>query len=256
MASTVTNYSNSINVNYPVPGQDNDSQGLRTNFSNIQSALTVASSEITNLQVNSVNLNETNDFGNNIIKKASFQSCNQVVYEVSTSTISAGNILIDYNNGNYQRIELSNSGTYSVTLSPTYPTDSSLAKSVRFEIVRNVGNIAVSWYGVNEALSSPSSFVRYADPGVCVWDIWTTDNGTNLFANEIMGASTEVTNLRRFTPQQLSNWTTQTSVTTGTLVYITSSTFDAPAYYNGSGWYTFTGTLAVLPVGALDGDTA
>lgn len=255
MASTITNFSNSINVNYPVPGQDNDSQGFRTNFSSIQSALTIASDEITNLQVNSVNLNDTNDFGNNVVKKASLQAVNQVVYEVSTASIIGINIPIDYNNGNYQRIELTNSGTYSITLQ-NYPTDSSLCKSVRFEIVRDVGNILINWTGVNEALSSPSNSVRYADPGVCVWDIWTTDNGTNLFANEIMGASTEVTTLRRFTPQQLANWTTQTSATTGTLVYITSSTFDALAYYNGSGWYTLTGTLAVLPVGDINGDTA
>ena len=184
MASTITNFSNSINVNYPVPGQDNDSQGFRTNFSSIQSALTIASDEITNLQVNSVNLNDTNDFGNNVVKKASLQAVNQVVYEVSTSTISAGNILIDYNNGNYQRIELDTTATYTITLQ-NYPTDTSLAKSVRFEIVRDVSNITINWSGGNEVLSRSGNTITYSDPGICIWDIWTTNDGTTLFANEV-----------------------------------------------------------------------
>lgn len=52
MASTITNYSSAINVQFPIAGEDNDSQGFRTNFSQIQSALAVASTEISNLQLN------------------------------------------------------------------------------------------------------------------------------------------------------------------------------------------------------------
>jgi hypothetical protein len=184
VASTITNFSNAINVNYPIPGQDNDSQGFRTNFSNIQSSLTVAGDEISRLQVNAVNLNDTNDFGNNVVKKASFQACNQVVYEVSTSTISAGNILIDYNNGNYQKIELDTTATYTITLQ-NYPTDTSLSKAVRFEITREVRGITINWSGGNEVLSRSSNSITYADSGICVWDIWTTNDGTTLFANEV-----------------------------------------------------------------------
>ena len=43
MSSTITTYSNQINKNFPVPGEDNDSQEFRTNFSNIQNAFTTAS---------------------------------------------------------------------------------------------------------------------------------------------------------------------------------------------------------------------
>lgn len=55
MSSTITNYSNSINVGFPIAGVDNDSQGFRTNFSKIQSALNVASTEITALQLTVAN---------------------------------------------------------------------------------------------------------------------------------------------------------------------------------------------------------
>ena len=55
MASTITNYSNAININFPIPGVDNDSQGFRTNFSKVQSALEVASAEISDLQLTTTN---------------------------------------------------------------------------------------------------------------------------------------------------------------------------------------------------------
>ena len=51
MASTITNYSNLINVNFPISGLDNDSQGFRTNYIEIQAALKVASDEISALQL-------------------------------------------------------------------------------------------------------------------------------------------------------------------------------------------------------------
>lgn len=45
---------NGINVNYPVPGVNNSSQGFRDNFSVIRTDLNIAASEITNLQNNVV----------------------------------------------------------------------------------------------------------------------------------------------------------------------------------------------------------
>lgn len=51
MASTITEYINQIDINYPIPGQDNDTQGFRTNFSNLKNALVGAADEITNLQL-------------------------------------------------------------------------------------------------------------------------------------------------------------------------------------------------------------
>ena len=55
VSSTITNYSGLININFPVSGANNDSQGFRTNFSKIQSALSVASDEITTLQLKTTN---------------------------------------------------------------------------------------------------------------------------------------------------------------------------------------------------------
>lgn len=54
MASTIE-IINTIDVNYPVAGQDNDSEGFRTNFSKIRESLTRVQSTITQLQ-NSISI--------------------------------------------------------------------------------------------------------------------------------------------------------------------------------------------------------
>ena len=50
MASTITNLINTINVAFPVAGQDNDSEGFRTNFNIIQQSLLATDSEVEALQ--------------------------------------------------------------------------------------------------------------------------------------------------------------------------------------------------------------
>lgn len=66
MTSTVTNYSNNINVTFPIAGVVNSSQGFRDNFSNISNAFTVASSEISDLQLYVDSLLNTPYLGNNL----------------------------------------------------------------------------------------------------------------------------------------------------------------------------------------------
>lgn len=44
---------NTINITYPIAGQDNDTQGFRDNFSSIKNNFSVALAEISALQANS-----------------------------------------------------------------------------------------------------------------------------------------------------------------------------------------------------------
>lgn len=53
MTSNVSNYSQNIDTNFPVQGQDNPSQGFRDNFAQIRMALETASQELTELQYTS-----------------------------------------------------------------------------------------------------------------------------------------------------------------------------------------------------------
>lgn len=72
------NYS-TIDINFPVAGQDNDSQGFRDNFAKLRNGLATAQSEISTLQSNSVDITKSNSLGGNVLenmvlKKAGFKS--------------------------------------------------------------------------------------------------------------------------------------------------------------------------------------
>lgn len=98
MASTI-NYLG-INENFPVAGQDNDTQVFRDNFDTIKQSLASAKEEVTDLQTNTAKLNLDNDFELNKIQRALLQ--NNRTQKFDGGTISASPTTIDYENGNYQ----------------------------------------------------------------------------------------------------------------------------------------------------------
>ena len=71
----------SINENFPVAGQDNDTQTFRDNFDSIKTALSTAKTEITDLQDNVVRLDTDNDLNGSIIQNARLQNNYDVVLE-------------------------------------------------------------------------------------------------------------------------------------------------------------------------------
>lgn len=50
---------NNIDITYPIAGQDNDTQGFRTNFTNIRNNFITAKNEITALQSNVASIQTT-----------------------------------------------------------------------------------------------------------------------------------------------------------------------------------------------------
>ena len=66
MADSAITYTG-IDEEFPVPGQDNDSQGFRDNFSQIKTGLETAKTELTDLLTSVARTDTANDFnGNNI----------------------------------------------------------------------------------------------------------------------------------------------------------------------------------------------
>jgi hypothetical protein len=123
---------NGINVNYPVPGQNQSSQGFRNNFNSIVTNLNIAATEITNLQTNVVlkaalaNTTLNNDMANTLISNAATRSFRATTYnlgnDLSGTTIVnasladvqygavAGNVTLQFGNwaptGTQQSIQL------------------------------------------------------------------------------------------------------------------------------------------------------
>lgn len=90
---------NGINVNYPVPGENNSTQGFRDNFTSIKTNLDTASTEITDLQNKAVlkaaldgsTLN--NDMANALISNASTRSFRATTYNLGNAL--SGTVLVN-----------------------------------------------------------------------------------------------------------------------------------------------------------------
>jgi len=97
---------NSINVNYPVPGVNNNSQGFRDNFAAIKTNLNTAGTEITDLQnkvvLKSALANSTinNDMANTLISNALTRSFRASTYNLGGAI--SGTIIINASLGDVQ----------------------------------------------------------------------------------------------------------------------------------------------------------
>lgn len=90
---------NGLDVNYPVPGVNNNSQGFRNNFTNIKQNLDTAYNEITDLQDSVVlknalgNATINNDMGNVLISNASTLNFRATTYNLGSAL--TGQIVVD-----------------------------------------------------------------------------------------------------------------------------------------------------------------
>jgi hypothetical protein len=66
LASTVSNYSNLIDINFPVPGADNDLKKFSNNFSVITATINVAVVELAAIRNSGVYLTDNNVFSGTI----------------------------------------------------------------------------------------------------------------------------------------------------------------------------------------------
>jgi hypothetical protein len=90
---------NGLNVNYPVPGENNSTQGFRDNFASIKTNLDTAGTEITDLQnkvvlkaaLNGSTLN--NDMANTLISNASTRSFRATTYNLGNAL--SGTVLVN-----------------------------------------------------------------------------------------------------------------------------------------------------------------
>jgi hypothetical protein len=155
---------NGIDVNYPIPGQNNSTQGFRNNFAAIKQNLNLASSEITDLQnkvvLKSALANSTlnNDMANTLISNASTLGFRATTYNLGnaiTGTVTvdltlgdmqygnlAGNIFLDFgswaptntvSNVTLQLGRPNNSADFSIT----FPTEAQFSENYGWNLVEN-----------------------------------------------------------------------------------------------------------------------
>ena len=109
---------NNINGEYPVAGQDNNTQGFRDNFTNIKVNFQYAETEITNLQANSISKVSTsvNEFNDGVIYGARLQNTGYI-------QLNRGNVAptanVNYAAGSFQTITANAATTLNFTNLPS-----------------------------------------------------------------------------------------------------------------------------------------
>ena len=126
---------NNIDTSYPVAGQDNSTQGFRTNFTNIKQNFQYAETEINALQNNGVVTNAANNFNDNLIYAARMQD---IAFTKITDSSAAGNIILNFASGQYY--SLVTDGATSLTFSNWPAAGESAVGYMRLQV--QVTNVA------------------------------------------------------------------------------------------------------------------
>jgi hypothetical protein len=171
---------NGINVNYPIPGVNNNSQGFRNNFASIKTNLDTAATEITDLQ-NKVVVKQAltgttvnNDMANTLISNALTRSFRASMYNLGGDLSGVVNINASLGDVLY--------GTINGNTSLTFSNWPSAGTQANIEIQLTVSN--------NYSITFPSSLVYNGNLGAS-----TIENATNSGGNLVITAPANVTQL-------------------------------------------------------------
>lgn len=174
-----------IDANFPVAGQDNSSQGFRDNFAAIKIAFTTATSEISDLQLNTVKLNSVNDFTfSGSLRQTTLQASGFTALSPSINTTN-----VDFALGHYHNISISQTSTFTVSNWP----GNNIFSQVRVAVTpTTTTNITINFGAGTGDLYKESNVLPYnsTSTGVTVWDLWTVDGGESVFVKFVGGPYT------------------------------------------------------------------
>jgi hypothetical protein len=189
MTSQINPYN--INGQYPVAGQDNNSQGFRTNFTNTSTNFEYAAQEITALQTNALlNASLTNTgtpASNDLNQSTLFNGISyQMTGQLTTLGTASTSVNIDFNAGSYftfttgssvtvafSNLPASNFGAWTVAI-----TVASTAHTVTFPTSVNLNNLGIQGWNTS------SNTITFATTGTYTFEFSTSNGGTNITVNE------------------------------------------------------------------------
>ena len=187
--------SETIDEDFPVAGQDNDSQGFRDNFNIIKTGLATAASEITVLQTSTAKLDAENDFNGNVISNA---QTNRLYGTVYTNTTTSGLTPIDFANGEYQVINLDRNSSLKFVNWPA-PTGKDVYSKIRVAFRTLDGGDYLATFITESGNLTPvqgasNSFQTGTNINVSqVVEAWTSDNGDTVLLATVGDFSTVAT---------------------------------------------------------------
>jgi hypothetical protein len=181
MATSTVEYTN-IDEEFPIAGQDNDSQGFRDNFAEIKQGLENASVELSQLLTNSASKAVDNNFNGNVISNASTLQLTEEVYNGNSNVDSDPKGTIDWTDGSYMNVTV----TADVTLTLGGWGDNGKLSKMRLAIRSNGNTNTISFAAANAGSlradsNFPSPFTVTSATTPRMVDAWTSDGGATVY---------------------------------------------------------------------------
>ena len=181
-----------IDINYPVPGQNNSTQPFRDNFTSIKTNLDTAASEISNLQNNAIfkssidGVTLNNDMNNTLITNALVQGFRSTTYNLGNNLSGTVNIDVSKADVHYGTI----TNNIVLTFSKWAPTGTSARVELILSIATGSSTSTISFPSNVDAsklnienynpVGSVFSITAPRDVTKLHWIIETQDCGTTL----------------------------------------------------------------------------
>lgn len=175
-----------IDATYPVAGQDNDSQGFRTNFTNIRNNLQFAKNEIADLQgkvvlksaLSGTNLN--NNMAGSVLQSPELRDIRETRVDFGTTS---GTITLDHSSAHNFTVTTNDNVTLAFSNFPAAGKAGRIqleieitntSHTMQLPAAVNKGNTTLA--GIDEA----SNTVSFTETGFYQFAFWSDDGGTTI----------------------------------------------------------------------------
>ena len=183
MASSIV--PGNIDGTYPKAGQDNSSQGMRDNFSEIKTNFEFAKTEIEDLQSNKASTNANSNFSDYVVSKATFKDTAETVF--IHGSVSSGSVTLDHEKGHYQTLTITADTTFAFL---NFPSSGTLGR-----IILDI-TVAPTSTGV---LTFPTAVIKADNVtgsdgtsdqitvglGRCLYEFMSPDGGTTVLMHQL-----------------------------------------------------------------------
>lgn len=197
MASLV-NPSN-INGNFPIAGQDNDSQGFRDNFTNIRNNFTFIKAEVEDLQAKAVLKSALtgstldNNFLGSQLKNTQLKNFSETLYDWGNTS---GEIQLDLALGNVHKVYTDGSISINSVIK-NWPASLQYSRLLLYITISNTAhtltipnNITTSLEGLpGLRFIGSNNLVTFPEAGTFVYEFASVDSGTTVFVRELSRAN-------------------------------------------------------------------
>ena len=197
MASLV-NPSN-INGNFPIAGQDNDSQGFRDNFTNIRNNFAFIKSEVEDLQNKAILKTALtgsaldNNFQGSQLKNVQFKDYSETVNDWGNT---AGEIQLDYALGNVHKVYTVDSVTINAVIKNP-PGTLQFSRLLLYITISNTSHTLTIPNTIATELSGIAGLrkiggvnvINFTETGSYVFEFATVDQGVNFFVRDLSRAN-------------------------------------------------------------------